>query len=146
MPAVPGVPAPIKAVCVAPFGMEEGTEAELPGRELALMVGERAVFRFLAAADRTEDQIGDVVESWAIDTLEELEPVVATLPLPADAGDADSASHPERGAPTVPVRLHARVTELGILELWCVSRDGQRWKLEFDVRERPPLAREEVAR
>ncbi len=52
MPAVPGVPAPLKAVCVAPFGMEEGSEAELPGRELALMVGERAVFRFLAAADR----------------------------------------------------------------------------------------------
>ena len=145
MPAVPGVPAPLKAVCVAPFGMEEGSEAELPGRELALVVGEKAVFRFLAAADRADDRIGDVVESWEIDTLEELEPVVATLA--PDAGSEDDAGTSGRGAPTVPVRLHARVTELGILELWCVSRDGQRrWKLEFDVRERPPLAREEMAR
>jgi len=29
------------------------------------------------------------------------------------------------------------VTEVGTLELWCLSRDGkQRWKLEFNVRER----------
>jgi hypothetical protein len=28
------------------------------------------------------------------------------------------------------------VTEVGTLELWCISRDGkQRWKLEFNVRE-----------
>jgi hypothetical protein len=28
------------------------------------------------------------------------------------------------------------VTEVGTLALWCVSKaDGQRWKLEFNVRE-----------
>ena len=31
-PAVPGLPPPMKALCVAPFGMEEGTEADIPGR------------------------------------------------------------------------------------------------------------------
>ena len=37
----------------------------------------------------------------------------------------------------IPVRLQGRVTELGMLELWCVSRDGsQKWKLEFNVRGR----------
>ena len=37
----------------------------------------------------------------------------------------------------VPVHLHSKVTEVGILELWCLSRDNQqRWKLEFNVRER----------
>ena len=37
---------------------------------------------------------------------------------------------------TVPVHLHSRVTEVGTLELWFISRDGkQRWKLEFNVRE-----------
>ena len=36
----------------------------------------------------------------------------------------------------VPVHLHSKVTEVGTLELWCLSRDGkQRWKLEFEVRE-----------
>ena len=33
MPAVPGMEAPLKALCVAPFGMEEGTEAVVPNRE-----------------------------------------------------------------------------------------------------------------
>ena len=38
---------------------------------------------------------------------------------------------------TVPVRLHSKVTEMGTLELWCLSRDGKdRWKLEYNVRER----------
>ena len=36
----------------------------------------------------------------------------------------------------VPVRLEARITELGVLELWGVSTAGdERWKLEFSVRE-----------
>ena len=30
MPAVPGMEAPLKALCVVPFGMEEGTEATIP--------------------------------------------------------------------------------------------------------------------
>jgi hypothetical protein len=41
----------------------------------------------------------------------------------------------------VPVRLVSRVTEVGTLELWCVSRDGEhRWKLELNIRERRPEA------
>jgi hypothetical protein len=36
----------------------------------------------------------------------------------------------------MPVRLESRVTEIGTLEVWCVSRDaGQRWKLELNIRE-----------
>jgi len=36
----------------------------------------------------------------------------------------------------VPVRFHSRITELGVLELWCVSTiNEKRWKLEFSVRE-----------
>ena len=32
------------------------------------------------------------------------------------------------------VRLHAMATESGTLELLAVANDGQRWKVEFDVR------------
>jgi hypothetical protein len=40
----------------------------------------------------------------------------------------------------IPVAMEIRVTEVGILELWCVSReDGRRWKLEFNVREKEAL-------
>ena len=36
----------------------------------------------------------------------------------------------------VPVSFESVVTETGMLQLWCVARDGRRWKLEFNVRER----------
>jgi hypothetical protein len=130
MPAVPGMPAPLKALCVVPFGMEEGDEAQIPDAEFGLVVGEPAEFRFLGSSMRQDDPVGTLVERWS-DEIEELAPITATLP----AGELETG---EAGA-TVPVRLHAKVTEVGTLELWCVSRDGRgRWKLEFNVREQDP--------
>jgi hypothetical protein len=123
MPAVPGLPAPLKALCVVPFGMEEGTEAAVKGREFGLVVGEPAEFRFLSSTVRKADEIGSLVEDWG-DEIEELSPLEVTLKL---EGREDTV---------LPVRLETRVTEVGTLEVWCVSRDGaQRWKLEFNIRE-----------
>jgi Hsp70 protein len=124
MPAVPGMEAPLKALCVVPFGMEEGTEATIPGREFGLVVGEPAEFRFLSSSVRKQDQVGSLLEDWRTD-IEELSPLEVTLKPDG-----------QRGA-IVPVRLETRVTELGTLEVWCVSRDGtQRWKLELNIREK----------
>lgn len=124
MPAVPGIEPPVEALCVAPFGMEEGTEAELPALELGLVVGEPVHFRFYASSVRRQDSVGTLLDAWAPDELQELAPISATLP-------------PEGRSPgeVVPVRLHARVTEAGTLELEAVPRSGgERWKIEFDVR------------
>ena len=126
MPSVPGVPTPIKALCVVPFGMEEGTDAEIREREFGLVVGQTALFQLLASTMRRDDLAGEVVEDWA----GEIEPVTemeALLP----AVDTD-----EKGN-MMPVWLHSFLTEIGTLELWCVSRDANnRWKLEFNLRER----------
>jgi molecular chaperone DnaK (HSP70) len=124
LPAVPGSPPPLKALCVVPFGMEEGTEADVPGQEFGLVVGEPAEFRFLGSTVRRNDNIGTLVEEWE-GQIDELAPVATTLEAPGSEGR------------TVPVHLHSKVTEIGTLELWCLSRDGkQRWKLEFNVRQR----------
>jgi len=121
MPAVPGVPAPTKALCVAPFGTEEGTTASIGDREFVLLVGESATFDFLGSTVRTQDAIGTVVEDWHGD----IEPIT-TLET-ALAGDSREA---------IPVTLELHVTEVGTLELWCVATvDGRRWRLEFNVRE-----------
>jgi len=123
MPAVPGMPPPLKAVCVVPHGMEEGTEAELPGQEFGLVVGEPVEFRMLGSSVRSEDAIGTVLEHWDADELEEMTPVETTLTWADHEGTL------------VPVRLAVHLTEIGTLELWCHTRDGtQRWKLEFGVR------------
>ncbi|MBY0227662.1 MAG: Hsp70 family protein [Gemmataceae bacterium] len=123
LPAVPGAPPPLKALCVAPFGMEEGTAADVPGQEFFLVVGAPAEFRFLGSTTRSEDAVGTIIEEWESD-IEEMSPVAATL---ESGGQAQY----------VPVHLHSKVTEIGTLELWCISRDGkQRWKLEYNVREK----------
>jgi hypothetical protein len=123
MPAVPGMEAPIKALCVVPFGMEEGTEATIPDREFGLVVGEPAEFRFLSSSVRKQDQVGRLLDDWG-DDIEERSPLQVTLNLDGQLGKI------------VPVRLETRVTELGTLEVWCVSRDSHRWKLELNIREK----------
>jgi molecular chaperone DnaK (HSP70) len=124
LPAVPGSPPPLKALCVVPFGMEEGTEADMPGQEFGLVVGEPAEFRFLASTVRRGDPVGTLIEDYE-GQIDELSPLAATLESKGKEGR------------TVPVHLHSKVTEVGTLELWCLSRDGrERWKLEFNVRER----------
>ena len=124
MPAVPGMRPPIKALCVVPQGLEEGSAVELPAQELGLVVGEPTEFRFLSSTTRREDHPGALLDTWGADEVEELAPLHTTLEWSGHEGA------------TVPVHLEASVNELGVLELWCVSRDdGQRWKLEFSVRE-----------
>lgn len=127
MLAVPGYVPPVKALCVAPFGMEEGTQADVPPQEFGLVVGEATRFRFFSSSTRRDDVVGAMVEDAerAAD-LEELVPIETTL-----AGDAVGQ--------LVPVNLQAAVTELGALEVRCLERNGKgRWKLELNVREKGP--------
>ncbi|MDZ5461362.1 Hsp70 family protein [Azohydromonas lata] len=124
MPAVPGMEPPISALCLAPFGMEEGTEADVPEMEFGLVVGEPVHFRFFGSSVRRQDQVGTLLDFWAPDEIHELEEIQATLP-------AEGRTPGE----VVPVSLQARVTETGTLELYALPRDGSAlWKVEFDVR------------
>ncbi|UVW27824.1 Hsp70 family protein [Massilia sp. H6] len=126
MPAIPGLAPPIEALCVAPFGMEEGSELELPGQEFGLVVGEPVTFRFFGSTTRRQDRIGEVLDYWGPEELHELGEIQATLPAEGRvAGDV------------VQVRLHALALDTGTLALAAVARDGQRWKIEFDVRGTP---------
>lgn len=129
LPAVPGLPAPMKAFAVVPFGLEEGSKVELPQRKFALLVGEPAEFRFFSSLTRKTDAAGSMLEEIP-DDLEELSPIEVFLPPHGD----------ESREEVVPVTLESNVTETGMLELWCVAADGRRWKLEFNVRERTQVA------
>ncbi|HEX4130223.1 MAG TPA: Hsp70 family protein [Pirellulales bacterium] len=123
--AIPGAERPLHAVCVAPFGMEEGTETDVPGDEIGLIVGEPARFRFFSSATRKADTPGTNLRSWNDTELAETDSLEATLPRDEALTDA-----------YVPVRFHAKITELGVFELWCVSTvSDHRWKLEFSVRD-----------
>ena len=123
--AIPGAPRPLKALCVVPFGMEEGTEVRVPSAAIGLVVGEPCLFRFFSSAVRKDDQPGDVLEHWSDEELSETDPLATTLP-------AEQANEEDY----VPVQFESRLTEVGVFELWCVNTmSDQRWKLEFSVRE-----------
>lgn len=123
--AIPGAPRPLRALCVAQLGMEEGDQADVPSQEIGLVVGESAQFRFFSSSTRKEDQPGDVLTSWEPEELGETDSMEAAL----DADEAVDESY-------VPVTFQSRVTELGMFELWCVStKSDKQWKLEFNVRE-----------
>ncbi|MEY8252037.1 MAG: Hsp70 family protein [Colwellia sp.] len=124
MPAIPGMEPPIEALCVAPFGMEEGAQLEVPGREFGLVVGQPVQFKFFGSTVRRDDQPGILLDYWEPEELEQLPAIEVNLPLAGrSAGEV------------VPVRLAARVTEVGTLALEAIPRDGaERWQVEFEVR------------
>ena len=124
MPAVPGFAAPLRALTVAQFGMEEGTSTPIPNREFGLIVNDTAEFRFFGSASRKYDAPGALIEDFG-DDLEELSPIEVHL-------TSDGAS-----SELVPVSFETVITETGMLQLWCVARGdkARRWKLEFNVRE-----------
>lgn len=136
-PAVPGVEPPFAALCVAPFGMEEGTEAELPPQELGVVVGEPVRFRFFGSSVRRDDPAGALLEDWSPSELEEVSPIEITFP-----------AEQRREGDVVPVRLRSSITPVGTLLLEAVPtepvQEGERWKVELSVRsEQAPVAQEE---
>jgi hypothetical protein len=124
MPAVPGIRPPLKALCVVPQGMEEGSEVLIEGRELALITGQPADFRFFSSEVRSGDAPGQILPDAERELLE-----ISLLEVDLAAVEDIPAGQP------VPVQIHAVVTELGTLELWMKhTKSDRRWKVEFQVR------------
>jgi hypothetical protein len=130
--AIPGAPRPLKALCVAPIGMEEGTECDVPSNEFALITGEPVPFRFFSSTTRRNDKPGVLLDASYISTSQQgeeselAETDAMEALLPREVSDDEE----------VPVRFQTRVTELGMLELWSLATNSdKRWKLEFSVRE-----------
>ena len=134
MPAIPGFEPPIQALCLAPFGMEEGTDAGLPAQEFGLLVGEPVRLRFFGSSVRRQDAVGTLLDDWSSDELHELQEIEANLP-----------PHGRTAGDVVRVHLHARITETGTLELEALPVGSDRsdpatprWKVEFNVRADAP--------
>lgn len=125
MPAIPGIEAPLEALCIAPFGMEEGSEVALQDREFGLVVGETVRFNFFASTTRRDDEAGSQLDYWEPEELDELPEIQTHL-----------STEGRKSGDVVPVRLVSRITEVGTLCLEAVTLDGsQRWQVELNVRE-----------
>jgi Hsp70 protein len=124
MPAIPGFRPPVKALCVVPQGMQEGTELLIEGRTFGLVTGQAVEFRFFSSGVRSGDTPGQILPD-AERELDETSLLEVELPALPDAPAGQ----------VVPVRIESVVTELGTLELWMKhTNSDRRWKVEFQVR------------
>ena len=120
-----------KALCLIPRGHEEGQTVELGGRRSISLLGRPVQFPlFTSTSDR-------VVSSGEIVTVgEDLHPLP---PIHTVLKSAESKTG------QVPVHLRAILTEIGTLELWCVSdASNEHWRLEFELRGAAATAKDTV--
>jgi molecular chaperone DnaK (HSP70) len=133
---------PRQAVCLLPKGTEAGLEIVLQDRQFALRLGQPVQFHLLSSNAEQKFQAGELI------TLDEndgdrqhfvsLPPLIVVLDAavldaaPSFASPApDAAGEPQ----AVEVRLAAQLTEVGTLQVDCISHDNQRWHVEFEIRQ-----------
>ncbi len=115
----------IPAVCLVPRGAEEGAAAEIDNPALQLVANRPVSFRLYSSLARTGDKLGDMVE------LAQNDPDVH-MHAPLQAVIRFGKKAEER---LIPVKLGARLTEIGTLETWCESKiSDNRWRLQFELR------------
>ncbi|WP_198551646.1 Hsp70 family protein [Moritella sp. Urea-trap-13] len=125
MPAIPGFEAPLEAVCIAPFGLEEGTNFNVSTHLFGLVVGQPVKFKFFGSTVRREDVVGTHLDFWQPDDLEQLPDIEVTL---------DSANR--NSGDVVPVSLSVTVTEVGTLKVEAIANDSdETWEIELTVRQ-----------
>src|ERR1044072_7493200 len=113
------------AVCLVPRGAEEGSAIEVDNAALQLVANRPVSFRLYSSLTRTEDKLGDVLEFAAADPdLHMHAPLNAVIRFGKKAEER-----------LIPVKLGARLTEIGTLETWCDSKiSDNRWRLQFELR------------
>ncbi len=119
-------PEQIETLCLVPRGSEEGATLELDSEMLQLVANKPVSFRMYSSLIRTEDKAGDHVTFPASDLESDLR-----LHAPLNAVIRFGKS----GERLVPVKLGAKLTEVGTLEIWADSKVSEhRWRLQFELR------------
>jgi molecular chaperone DnaK (HSP70) len=110
-----------RAICLIPRGHEEGQQVELTNRPFELTLGRPVQFPLFSTTSDRIDRPGEV--AGVGDEFRALPPIHTLL----------KSAITKTGR--VSVHLRATLTELGTLELWCVSNTAdERWRLEFELR------------
>jgi hypothetical protein len=114
---------PPVAVCLVPGSAQPGQTIEMPARLFRLLISQPVEFPLWVSSLRLTDPPGALV---VIDReqMSPLPPIRTVL-----------RTHRRRETGTISVRLHARLTDIGTMDLWCTAADRDRsWRLQFDIR------------
>ncbi|HIF9357143.1 TPA: Hsp70 family protein [Photobacterium damselae] len=119
-----------QGICLLPKGIEEGTEVALKHRKFALTLGEPVRFNLVSTTDDNTAQAGELIELIG-DSFITLPPFIATLDSDTDRSEL-AANQKDREE----VTLACQLTEVGTLQIECVSisDSNKRWKVEFAIR------------
>jgi hypothetical protein len=118
-----GLNDPSSAVCLVPRGAEEGDTVEVDREDIQLVANRPVAFRLVSSLTRTDDKPGEVVTFDPAEELHQHAPLEAVIRFG------------KGGERLVPVKLGARLTEIGTLETWCDSKISEnRWRLQFQLR------------
>ncbi len=125
-----------RGMCLLPRGTEPGQEVRLTGRTFSLRLGQPVRFHLVTStadlADKAQPEAGDLV-TLAHGQFEPLPPIAMVI----EATHATSTGATGQfDIKNIPVQLVVALTEVGTLEMHCVSLSDarQRWRLEFDLR------------
>ncbi|MCO6458518.1 MAG: Hsp70 family protein [Pirellulaceae bacterium] len=114
---------PPAAVCLVPGNAEPGQQFAITEPQFELLVRQPVQFPLYVSSVRLADHTGQVLTVDG-EQMRSLPPIRTVL-------ETRRKSDP----PRMSVELHAGLTEIGTLELWCgESRGERRWRLQFDVR------------
>jgi molecular chaperone DnaK (HSP70) len=113
-----------RGICVLPRGSEEGHEIRLPERTFSLRLGQPVRFHLASSVADNTYQPGEIALLNDDDFVRL--PPIATVVQP----------HSGSSQREVRVQLLSAMTEVGTLELHCVSAEdpARRWLLEFQLR------------
>jgi molecular chaperone DnaK (HSP70) len=112
-----------KAVCLVPGNAEPGEHIDLANQRFDLTISEPVEFAIYVSSTRLTDRPGEILEVDP-EQMKSLPPIRTVL---------RTQRRSDRG--TVPVTLHAHLSEIGTVDLWCQAVEtDHRWKLQFDIR------------
>ncbi|HEY7303596.1 MAG TPA: Hsp70 family protein [Bryobacteraceae bacterium] len=120
----------ISTVCLMPRGTEEGQTITLEQPELQLLANKPVAFRLYSSLSRADDAAGDLVSfTPTSDMLDPASDPRLHAPLRA------VIRFGKGGERLVPVKIGARLSEIGTLETWAESKISEhRWGLQFQLR------------
>jgi molecular chaperone DnaK (HSP70) len=113
----------VNALCLVRHGMEEGEEVHLQEPEFEVLANQPVSFPLYASSLRMSDPPGALLSL----------PTAEVTILPAIRTVLRFGK--KTGVTTIPVRVSAKFTEVGTLELWCEAKQtNHRWRLQFQLR------------
>ncbi|MDO9599155.1 MAG: Hsp70 family protein [Azoarcus sp.] len=114
-----------RGICVLPRGTVEDCEIHLADRRFALRLGQPVRFHLVASSADRIHQPGELV-SFDDESFVRLPPIATVVGTPGEGG----------GRGEVAVELISAITEVGTLQMHCVSAadPARKWLLEFQLR------------